>query len=250
MQKSSKRSAPPARRRGTAARFVEDKLSLGLVTFTLEELLQKSGLSRTAARHQLLHLGGKVIRVAPRQEFFLIVSPEQRALGAPPVAWWLDTYFRWLDRPYYLALQSAAAEYGAMPQAIQVVQAMTDRPRRELTLGRVHLMFFVKRRIGVTPVESVRNDYAALTISARESTCLDLIRYAPRIGGIERAAETIAPLLPHLDKRKMLQALAAEEDSRTAQRFEQLLIASKQRALASAVRQHLSGTKSAGTKSA
>lgn len=232
--------ALPMRHRGAAARFVEDKLSLGLVTFTLEELLQTSVLSRTAARNQLLHLGWKVARVAPRQEFFLILSPEQRALGAPPVAWWLDAYFRWLGRPYYVALQSAAAEYGAMPQAIQVVQVMTDKPRRELTLGRIRLKFFVKKWIDRTPVDSVQNAYAALTISTPEATCLDLVRYAARIGGMERAAETIRPLLPHLDKRKILQALAAEEDPKTAQRFEQVLVAFKHRTLASTVRHHLS----------
>lgn len=228
------------RHRGAAARFIEDKLALGLVTFTLEEFLQTSGLSRTAARNQLLHLGWKVTRVAPRQEFFLILSPEQRALGAPPVAWWLDAYFRWLGRPYYVALQSAAAEYGAMPQAIQVVQVMTDKPRRELTLGRIRLQFFVKKQIDRTPVDSVQNAHATLTISNREATCLDLIRYAARIGGMERAAETIRPLLPHLDKRKILQALAAEKDPKIAQSFEQVLFAFKQRTLASAVRHHLS----------
>jgi len=236
MQKIPKRPASPARRRGAAARFIEDKLALGRVTFTLKELLQESGLSRTAARHQLLHLGWRIARVAPRQEFFLILSPEQRLLGAPPAAWWLDAYFRWLGRPYYLALQSAAAEYGAMPQAIQVVQVMTDRPRRELRLGRIRLQFFVKKRIASTPVESVPNAYAALTISTREATCLDLIRYAPRIGGLERAAETIGSLLQQLDKRKVLQALAAEDDPKATQRFEQLLVAFKHRTLATAVR--------------
>jgi hypothetical protein len=231
MLQEAKQSTPATRRRGTAARFIEDKLSLGLVTFTLEELLQKSGLSRTAARNQLLHLGWKVVRAAPRQEFFLILSPEQRVLGAPPVAWWLDTYFRWLGRPYYLALQSAAAEYGAVPEAIQVVQVMTDRPRRELTLGRIRLKFFVKKRVEVTPVESVRNAYAGLTVSTREATCLDLVRYASRIGGIERAAETIGPLLQHMDKRKMLQTLAVEQDTKTAQRFAQLLSVLRHRTL-------------------
>jgi len=240
MQKPSKRPSPPTRRRGTAAHFIEDKLGLGLVTFTLEELLQKGGLSRTAARNQLLHLGWKVTRVAPRQEFFLILSPEQRALGAPPVAWWLDAYFRWLGRPYYVALQSAAAEYGVMPQAIQVVQVMTDKPRRELALGRIRLQFFVKKRIDRTPVDSVQNAYAALIISTREATCLDLIRYAARIGGMERAAETIRPLLPHLDRRKILRTLAAEDDPKTTQRFEQILAAFRHRTLASAVRHYLS----------
>jgi|GEM_PF-5251750 len=34
----------------------------------------------------------------------------------------LDVHFRWLGRPYYLALQTAAASHGSSRQAIQVTQ--------------------------------------------------------------------------------------------------------------------------------
>jgi len=177
--------------------------------------------------------------VAPRQEFFVIVSPEQRAMGAPPVLWWLDAYFQWLGRPYYLGLQSAAAEYGAMPQAVQVAQVVTDRPRQRLELGRLRVQFFVNKEVRKTRTQSLPNSYAPVTISTPEATCVDLVRYAPRIGGIGRAAETIAQMSPLLDSRKLLNALDARGDVRTAQRLGYILDALEQPKLSAALRRHL-----------
>ena len=125
--------------RGAAAQFVESKLAAGAVVFSLDELVKNTGLSIIAARNQLLRLGNKVVRVSPRQQFFLIVRPDHQVMGGPPVEWWLDAYFRWLGRPYYLALQTAAASHGSSPQAIQVTQVMTDVPRRDLRSGRIRV---------------------------------------------------------------------------------------------------------------
>src|SRR6266567_2740360 len=90
-----------------AQAFIETKTAVGRAAFPLSEFVNDTGLSITAARHRLLRLGGRVVRPTRKHQFFLIVAPEHRAVGAPPVTWWLDDYFRWLGCPYYLALQSA-----------------------------------------------------------------------------------------------------------------------------------------------
>ncbi len=114
------------RQNGAAAAFIDARLAAGHVSFPLADLVNETGLSVTAAKNQLRRLGSLVIRVSRLQQFFLIVSPEHRYMGAPPVTWWLDDYFSWLGHPYYLALQSAAGIYGSNPQALQVTQVMTD----------------------------------------------------------------------------------------------------------------------------
>ena len=48
--------------------------------------------------------GARETRVTPRRDFFLIVSPEYRTLGAPPVEWWLDAFCKYRQQPYYLGL--------------------------------------------------------------------------------------------------------------------------------------------------
>ena len=48
---------------GAAEAFIEARLALGHVAFSLEELTKDTGLSAIAAKFQLLRLRGKVARV-------------------------------------------------------------------------------------------------------------------------------------------------------------------------------------------
>ena len=225
-----------ARQIGAADDFVEARMALGRVAFSLEELTKESGLSAIAAKFQLLRLRGKVVRVSPRQPFYLIVSPEHRSMGAPPATWWLQAYFDWLARPYYLALQSAASSYGSNPQALQVTQVMTDKSFRPIKVGRTQLRFFVKRGIERTPTQQPEGAVAPLLISTPEATTYDLIRYATRIGGIERAAETIRPLLPRLRVRELKRVL---DEPAVAQRLGFVIEACGNKSLAKVVRDWL-----------
>lgn len=233
------RNAPNGRQRGAAELFVERMLGVGRVGFSLEELCAASGLSATAARFQLLRLREKVVRVSPRQRFYLIVTPEHRGVGAPPPGWWLEDYFAWLGRPYYVALQSAASIHGSNPQAVQLTQVMTDRPTRLISLGRLRVRFYVKRAIEKTPTIQPPGAPAPLRVSAPEATALDLVRYAKVIGGIERAAETIRPLLPGLRGPALKRALNAGTEVAVAQRFGFVLDAVGQKSLAAVVHNFL-----------
>lgn len=208
-----------ARHTGAALAFIESRMATGRVAFSLADLVKESGLSPIAAKFQLHRLREKIIRVSPRQPFFLIVAPEHRSMGAPPAIWWLEEYFTWLGRPYYLALQSAASSFGSNPQALQETQVMTDRPGRALKVGRDQVRFFVKRRIAQTPTQQLVQAVAPLRISTPEATAFDLIRYATSIGGIERAAETIRPLLPRLRVPELKQILESENEIATTQRL-------------------------------
>jgi hypothetical protein len=214
-----KESHTKPRRSGAAATFLDTRLASGRVAFSLADLVNETGLSVIAARNQLLRLGHRVIRVSRMHQFFVIVSPEHMAIGAPPVAWWIDDYFKWLRHPYYLALQSAASTYGSTPQAIQVSQVMTDCPRRPITVGRLQVRFFVKQGIARTPTQPLANAYAPLLVSTPEATAFDLIRYASRIGGIGRAMETLVPLVPLFRIPEMKKVLEVENETSTAQRL-------------------------------
>ncbi|HIJ86289.1 MAG TPA: hypothetical protein HPP97_01235 [Desulfuromonadales bacterium] len=176
---------------GVAEAFIEEMLVKGIVSFSMDELTNQTGLSVSAAKQQLAHLGGLIRRVSPRQQYFLIVQPEHRTVGVPPIEWWLDDYFRWLGRPYYVALQSAAGLYGSSHQAIQETQVITNVPRREIIVGRIRLRFFTKANTNRTISQELPGAYAPLLVSTPESTVFDLIRYANEVGGIERVVETI-----------------------------------------------------------
>lgn len=235
MTKQPKNASGP-RRIGAAEAFCDARLALGRVTISLADLVKESGLSAIAAKRQLSRLRGRVVRITPRQPFYLIVSPEHRSRGAPPANWWLQDYFDWLGRPYYLALQSAASAYGSNPQALQVTQVMTDRPCRPIKVGRIQVRFFVKRGVQRTPTQQPSGAVAPLWVSTPEATAYDLIRYATSIGGIERAAETIRPLLPLLNARELKRVLDAENEPAVAQRLGFVIEACGNKSLAKVVR--------------
>lgn len=227
------------RRSGAAEALCEARLAMGRVTLVLSDLIKASGLSALAAKRQLSRLRGKAVRISPRQPFYLIVSPEHRSMGSPPPNWWLQDYFDWLGRPYYLALQSAASAYGSNPQSIQITQVMTDRPLRPIKVGRTQIRFFVKRGIERTPTQQPVGAAAPLCVSTPEATAYDLIRYATSIGGIERAAETIRPLLPLLRIRELKRVLDAENETVVVQRLGFVIEALGNKPLAQSIRDWL-----------
>lgn len=229
----------PPRAPRAALRFIEHRQALGLAHFTLTELTTASGLSRQAARQQLDHLHGLVTRVSARQEFFLIISPEQRPMGAPPVFWWLDAFFKTRKRPYYVGLLSAAAEQGSAHQAVQAVQVMTDHPMRPLAVGRLRVQFFVKKRLLEVPAIPLEQAHAPLLLSTPEATALDLLRYANRIGGVSRAAEVIEKLLERFKKGGLQKALLAESEASNVQRLGYVLQELGRPDLCDIVAQHL-----------
>jgi hypothetical protein len=220
---------------GAAAKFIDRRLAAGHVASSLSELARETGLSVIAARNQLLRLGNRVVRVSRVQQFFLIVAPEHRAMGAPPLSWWLDDYFSWLGHPYYLALQSAAETYGSSQQALQLTQVMTDLPRREIEVGRIRVRFFVKHSIEKTPTQPLANAFAPMRVSTPAATAFDLIRYAARLGGIGRAVETLLPLLALIRVPELRRVLEAEKETATAQRLGYVLDAAGKTELAKVV---------------
>jgi hypothetical protein len=232
-------SGESTRNVGAAKRFVEGRLAVGQVGFKLSELRQATGLSPIAALEQLKRLKPQVARVSQRQDFFVIADPSQYAMGGPPAAWWLDTYFQGLNQPYYLGLLSAAETYGSAHQAVQVIQVMTDRPMRELNLGRIRVRFYVKARVAETPVRYLSGAHSPLAVSTPEATSLDLLRYAHNIGGINRAAQAIQGMLPAFTKAALRQALENGAELAAIQRLGYILEKLERPAFCSLIESHL-----------
>jgi hypothetical protein len=108
----------------------------------MDDALAATGLSHAAAKQQILRLK-QVVRVS-RQDFFVILNPEDLPMGAPAAVKWLDSSLKWLGQRYCLALLSAAAIHGPQPQAVQWVQVMIKGKRRPLEIGRLKLQFYQK----------------------------------------------------------------------------------------------------------
>lgn len=195
--------------RGRVARFLDDLQARGDLVVSVDEAAKRSALTRIAAQRQLERLAPRATRLPGRPSAFLIVPPEHRLRGAPPVAAWLDAYLRAQGQLYYVGLLSAAALHGSSHQAVQVTQVLLRRPRRPIAVGKIHLDFYVKSKLELTPLTEIPGLPAPLAVSSPEATALDLIAFSHRLGGIERALEVIKGLEGAMTVRGMQSAIRA-----------------------------------------
>ena len=201
-------SAPSnPRAQGVVAHLLDQLQVRGQLVASLPELVAKTGLTTLAVKRQLEHLADKVVRLPGRPSCFLIVPPEHRPRGAPPVSYWLADYCLLRQKPYYVGLLSAAALHGSAQQAVQVTQVMTTAPTRTLVAGSVHIEFHVKQRVLYTPLTSIRGLTAPLAVSSPEATTLDLLAFHHCVGGVARAAEVVAGLVPAMTAEGWRRAL-------------------------------------------
>lgn len=196
-----------ARRRGAVTRLLDQREALGQVLFTSNELAEQGELSVLAVRRQLAHLGARVTRLPGRPEAFLLVAPEHRERGAPPVLWWLDAYMQLRRQPYYVGLLSAAELHGSSQQAVQVTQVLTNKVTRPMLMGRLRVEFHVKKAVELTPTAQPPGMHSPIAVSTPEATAVDLIEYSHSIGGVARAADVIAGMAPVLTVAGLRRAL-------------------------------------------
>jgi AbiEi antitoxin C-terminal domain len=69
-----------------------------------------------------------------------------------------------------------------------------SRPRRPIAVGKIHIDFYVKSTLELTPLTEIPGLPAPLAVSSPEATALDLIAFSHRLGGIERALDVIQGL--------------------------------------------------------
>lgn len=211
----------------------------GRYGFSLTEVEAATGLSRLAAAAQLRRMAPAVCQTGRRVPYYLVVPPEHVFRGGPPTTWWLDAYMAFRKRPYYVGLLSAAALRGSAHQAVQETQVLTDIPLPILEIGRLRVRFFTKKACAQTPVFQPSGMQSTLRVSTAEATAIDLIRYAPRIGGIKRAGDVIAGLLPVLSARRLKAALGQEVETATIQRLGWTLDQLEAHNLVAVVAEHL-----------
>ena len=214
----------PKHHRGFVPRFVEEVQARGRLTFTLSEIKARRidegrALEAALRRHAA---SGAIRRVSRKGGFFIIVPPEFRAMGAPPLDWWLDDYMAHLRLPYYLGLLSAAEWHGSAHFAVMGSQVMVSRRLKPVEVGRTRIRFFLKARAEATPKVRRDNLWGSVAISTPEATLLDLLRYSPG-GGIDRITLVAADLAKSCRVPALKAALDAADDTASAQRLGFLL---------------------------
>src|SRR5438105_3632884 len=112
--------------------YVHSLATKGQSSFTEDEALKETGLSKIALKSALKRLKKKQEIASPLHGFFIIIPPEYESLQSLPPEQFIDGLMSHLKVPYYVAFISAAQFYGAAHQKPQTFQVITPKARRDL----------------------------------------------------------------------------------------------------------------------
>jgi len=206
-----------------ARAYVERLLARGRHTFTRQEAEAALRSSAVATYHSLRRLQKRGWLAMPRRGFYLIVDPEFRELGALPATAWIDDLMKFHGARYYVGLLSAASLHGAAHQQPMEFQVVTGAVLRPLTVGRVRIRFFFRRRMDSVFTERMKTSSGYIPVSTPEMTAYDLVRYREGAGSIDHAATVLSELAERMDAKRMLAVAKKGEEVPVVQRLGYLL---------------------------
>ena len=117
-------------------RYLDEHLVHGRAYFTRGEAQAALSLAPHPLSIALMRQVKKGRLANPRRGFYLILRPEDRALGAPDPVRWIDPLMRSLKLDYRVALLRAAAFHGSSHQAAMVFQVIVPK---QIQIGRAHV---------------------------------------------------------------------------------------------------------------
>jgi hypothetical protein len=200
-------------------RFLDNLLSRGRAYFSREDALKALGQSQDAFAAAARRLIRKSRLANPKRGFYLIVRPEDKAMGAPDPTRWIDPLMKYLDIDYRISLLRAAAFHGSSHQAAMVFQVVVPKQLRSFDLGRHKIQFVYqtpKAFVKTNQTEwlgQIKTDAGFAKIAGIEVTLLDSIRYFHKAAGINGAAQIIHDIGGKANPHKLAKAAAAYENS-------------------------------------
>lgn len=167
----------------------------------LKKKLLKNSIGFDLALHRLI----KKERVAKvRNNFYIIIPLEYRSMGCLPATWFIDQLMGFMRVDYYVALLSAAEYFGATHQSVMRFQVMTNRPMRQIRVGKIHIEFHYRKDIPMKLTEKIKTETGSINISSPEVTALDLIKYVKESGYINHVATVLNEIMGKLSMKKLL----------------------------------------------
>lgn len=206
--------------------FIKQILSVGRISFTIEEVIQQSGYSRKTAQVSLSRLASKGDIMLVRRGFYVIITPEFSLQKSVPPLMYIGDLMKYIGRDYYISLLSAAALHGAAHQQPMRFFVTTGMPPiRNIENDSLHITFNVKKEWNNICVIEKKTRTGYVKVSTPEATMLDLVE-TQRTFGLARIVSIIDELSDSISK-STLRTTATYYPSAIVQRlgyiFERLL---------------------------
>ncbi len=206
--------------------YVHYLATQGRSSFTEDEALKETKLSKIALKSAIKRLKKKQEIASPLQGFFIIVPPEYESLQSLPPEQFIDELMRHLKMPYYVGLISAAQFYGAAHQKPQTFQVVIPKARRDLQIGRVKISFTCKSGAEQSAVRQFNTPRGFVWVADPATLAVDLVLFPQKAGGISAVCEILSDLSEHLNiefvKKEISQVKHAPHLQRLGYFFEML----------------------------
>lgn len=175
--------------------WIENLQSWGNYVFSLDQLKTDfPDISEQALMLALSRLSKKNRVLSVYKGFYLIVPPEYSSRGLLPPMLFIDKLMKYVDKPYYVGLLSAAALHGAAHQQPQEFFVVTISKQITTLKRGLKINYITKRNIPESFLEKRKTETGYVNVSTPELTAMDLVYYQSRIGGVNRAATVLNEL--------------------------------------------------------
>jgi predicted transcriptional regulator of viral defense system len=217
-------SLEAARNNNYLLSWVEKQQSWGKYVFSLIQVKADfPDLSESALKRALDRLSNKGRILSVYKGFYIIVPPEYTSRGLLPPILFIDSLMKFVDKPYYIGLLSAAALHGAAHQQPQEFFVITDTKQTTTLKKGLKINYIIKKNIADSFLEKRKTEFGYVNVSNPELTAADIVYYDNRIGGINRAASVLNELAEVMKPERITQELINTLSMPTIQRLGYLL---------------------------
>lgn len=189
----------------TVRAWIDELEMTGHTTFSLENAASAfPSLEKQVLQNNLMRLKNEKRIVSVYRRFYVIMPVRYKSRGIIPPTYYLPELMRFLGRPYYFGLLTAAKVWGASHQMPLVDFATTTYPALNSSKNMnasIHWCYRYKM-----PVDFLveRNDANGTVLySSPELTAVELVQYARHCGGLSNVATVLAELSDSLDFGKL-----------------------------------------------
>lgn len=202
--------------------FVELQ-SQGRYAFTFEELRNRFSSSEKTLLQGLYRYKTKGQLAQIRKGFYVIIPPSYSNQGMLPPYLFIDDLMKSLNKPYYVALLSAAALFGAAHQQPMEFFVIAETPApRSINGKKLKVSFLSKSSWAHDDIIQKATDAGYLNVSSPELTALDLLAYADKVG-MNRAATILQELAQAMKTAALYRAAKRYRNTPVIQRLGYIL---------------------------
>ena len=200
--------------------YIKQLQSYEEYAFSVDELRKNSTAPETTLKKEITRLVEKEEIINLRHGFYLIIPPRYKSLKKLPIQLYVEKLFSHLNKPYYVALYSAAGFHGASHQQTQKDYIITTTPAlRDIKKGNLILRFFNAKKWSEKNIIEKKSDAGLFKVSSPALTAVDLIYYHHKIGGINRMLANIEELAEEITEADLSNLLSWYSNKSTLQRL-------------------------------